>query len=184
MLLFMASLVFIGFRIYTKPAYEAHEKEQARILAASAAVLLAEMTSGEPGLWDKFSESEISLLIDHMKIRGNWVLKVDVLKKDSHVEVISSASSGWNSRSPQSSEYRSKIYGDGRADIEGEAAVTIPEGTEKPLGKIHTFRFPDETKNVPAVIAAEEYLLTDREGREFLVLKKPKAKESDPSPAE
>lgn len=170
-LIFAASLIFMGYRVYTKPAYEAHEKEQARILAVSAVTLLAERTAMEPSIWENFSDIDTELMIDHMKIRGNWAVKVFIVKKDGYVEVTSSVTSGWNSRSPQSAEYRAQIYRDGRTVFVGEGSAGTPEGKTEPLGKIHTFRFPDEMKKVPVQITAEEYLLTDAEGREFLILK-------------
>lgn len=175
-LIFAASLIFFGYRVYTKPAYEAHEKEQARILAVSTVMLLAERIAEEPGIWDKFSDIDTELMIDHMKIRENWVVKVFIAKKDGHVEVTSSAASGWNSRSPQSSAFSAKIFSDGRMVFDGEAPAEIPSGKAEPSEKVHTFRFPDEMKKVPAQIIAEEYLLTDDEGREFFILKTPSAK--------
>ena len=72
-------------------------------------MLLAERTAEEPGIWDKFSDIDTELMIDHMKIRENWVVKVFIAKKDGHVEVTSSAASGWNSRSPQSSAFSAKF---------------------------------------------------------------------------
>ncbi|MGD9640998.1 MAG: hypothetical protein AB7U37_07105, partial [Synergistaceae bacterium] len=50
-LVFIASLFFIGYRIYTKPAYEAHEQKQARLLAVSAVSLFSDKTAREPGIW-------------------------------------------------------------------------------------------------------------------------------------
>ncbi len=150
-LVFIASLFFIGYRIYTKPAYEAHEKEQARMLAVSALSLFAEKTAKEPRIWTKFESNENELMIDHMRIRGNWVVKVYFINKGSHIEVLSSVISGWNSRSPRSAEVRAKIYNDGRVEYEdGEGsrfiAAAIKSGSLIALGKIHIFRFPDEQK--------------------------------------
>lgn len=174
-LVFIASLFFIGYRIYTKPAYEAHEKKQARLLAVSAMSLFSDKTAREPGIWARFNSDETELMIDHMKIKGNWVVKVNFNNKGSHIEVLSSVSSGWNSRSPQSTEVRAKIYNDGRVEFEDKdssqsIAAAIKSGSLKALGKIHSFRFPDEQKKVPAVIEAEECLLRDQEGNEFLIL--------------
>lgn len=174
-LVFIASLIFIGYRIYTKPAYEAHEKKQARLLAVSAISLFSEKTAKEPGIWEKFDSNENELMIDHMRIKGNWVVKVNLINEGSHIEVMSSVSSGWNSRSPQSAEIMAKIYNDGRVEFEdAESALAIAAGIKsgslKALGKIHNFRFPDEQKKVPAVIEAEECLLRDQEGNEFLIL--------------
>lgn len=175
---FFASLIFIGHRIYTKPAYEAHEQEQARLLAVSAVFLFADKTAKEPGIWDKFDNNETELMLDHMRIKGNWVIKVNFINKGSHIEVLSSVSSGWNSRSPQSAEVRAIIHNDGKVEIEdGETAPTIAvrikNARTKALGKIHSFRFPDEQKKVPAVIDAGEYLFTDQDGNEFLILMTP-----------
>ncbi len=183
-LIFAASLIFMGYRVYTKPAYEAHEKEQARILAVSAVTLLAERTAMEPGIWENFSDIDTELMIDHMKIRENWVVKVFISKKEGHVEVTSSVASGWNSRSPQSAEYRAKIYRDGKTVFEGQGSAGMPSGKAEPLGKTHAFRFPDEMKKVPVQITAEEYLLKDAEDSEFLILKVPSAKGKDTSTSE
>ncbi|MPN18988.1 hypothetical protein SDC9_166354 [bioreactor metagenome] len=177
-LVFIASLFFIGYRIYTKPEYEAHEKEQASLLAVSALTLFAEKTANEPGIWTKFDNLETELMIDHMRIKGNWVVKVIFINKGSHIDVLSSVSSGWNSRSPQSAEVRAKISGNGNLEFKDEKAAPaiaarIKSGRMRALGKVHSFRFPDEQKKVPALIEAEEYLLTDQEGNEFLILKDP-----------
>lgn len=177
-LVFIASLFFIGYRIYTKPAYEAHEKKQARLLAVSAMSLFSEKTAKEPGIWGKFKDNEIELIIDHMRIKGNWVVKMIFLKKKSHIEVISSVHSGWNSRSPQLAEFRAKMFKDGslkfeNAEIALTAVDSIKSARQKTSGKIYNFRFPDELKKVPAVVDAEEFLLTDAEGNKFLILKEP-----------
>ncbi|MFA5672317.1 MAG: hypothetical protein WC922_07670 [Synergistaceae bacterium] len=174
-LVFIASLFFIGYRIYTKPAYEAHEQKQVRLLAVSAVSLFSDKTAREPGIWARFNRDETELIIDHMKIKGNWVVKVNFNNKESHIEVISSVSSGWNSRSPRSAEVRAKIYNDGRVEYEdGEGSRSIAAAIKSrsliALGKVHIFRFPDEQKKVPAVIEAEESLLTDQEGNEYLIL--------------
>ena len=170
-LVFMASLVFVGYRIYTKPAYEAHEKEQARILAASVVSLMAQRTAMEPDIWDRFSGSQIELMIDHMKIKGNWMVRVNIFKKAGHIEVICSVSSGWNSRSPQSAELKAEIFDDGRSVYYGEGSAEISADKAEPVGKTHTFRFPDEMQTVPALITAEEYIMIDTRGREYLLLK-------------
>jgi hypothetical protein len=188
-LVFIASLFFIGHRIYTKPAYEAHEKEQARLLAVSAVFLFADKTAKEPGIWNKFDNNENELMLDHMRIKGNWVVKVNFINKGSHIEVLSSVSSGWNSRSPQSAEIRAIIFNDGKVEIEngGNAlaiADRIKSGRPKALGKIHSFRFPDEQKKVPAVIDAEEYLFTDQDGNEYLILVDPEYAGYQGSPSE
>lgn len=188
-LIFIASLLFIGYRIYTKPAYEAHEKEQARMLAVSALSLFAEKTAKEPRIWTKFESNENELMIDHMRIRGNWVVKVYFINKGSHIEVLSSVISGWNSRSPQSAEARAKIYNDGRLEFEDEKtsqaiAAGIKTKSLKALGKVHIFRFPDEQKKVPALIEAEESLLSDQEGNEFLILTYPENSTYEGLPSE
>ena len=188
-LVFIASLFFIGYRIYTKPAYEAHEQKQARLLAVSAVSLFSEKTAKEPGTWARFNSDETELIIDHMKIKGNWVVKVNFNNKESYIEVISSVSSGWNSRSPQSAEVRAKIYNDGNIEYEdGEGsrsiAAAIKSGSLNALGKIHIFRFPDEQKKVPAVIEAEESLLTDQEGNEYLILVYPENTPDEELPSE
>ena len=170
-IVFIVSLVFVGYRIYTKPAYEAHEKEQARILAASVVSLMARRTAIEPGIWDRFSGSHIELMIDHMKIKGNWMVRVNIFKKAGYIEVICSVSSGWNSRSPQSAELKAKIFNDGRSVYYGDGSAEISGDKAEPIGKTHSFRFPDEMQTVPVLITAEEYLMIDPRGKEYLVLK-------------
>lgn len=177
-LVFIASLLFIGYRIYTKSAYEAHEAKQARLLAVSAISLFGEKTSKDPEMWTKFESNEIELMIDHMRIKENWVVKVNFLKKENHIQVLSSVNSGWNSRSPQFTEFRAKIFNDGSLEFENaEAALTAADNIErtrqKASGKMHNFRFSDERIELPAVIDAEETLFTDAEGNEFLILKEP-----------
>lgn len=177
-LVFLASLIFIGYRIYTKPAYEAHESEQARLLAVSAISLFGEKTAKDPGMWSKFEDREIDLMIDHMRIMGSWVVKLNFIKKEGHIEVLSTVSSGWNSRSPQSAEFRAKISSDGNIEFyDADAASTvlsrIKNGRPKALGKTHNFRFPDEMKRVPVAIYAEEYVITDPDKKEFMILKEP-----------
>ncbi len=178
-LLFIASFIFIGYRIYTKPAYEAHEKEQARALALSTVMLFAEKTSIEPAIWEKFSENNIELMIDHMKIKGNWSVKIFISKKNRYVEFTCSVNSGWNSRSPQSAEFRAEVHDDGKMVFKDTSPSGIPEGKSEALGKLHVFRFADEMKKVPVRISAEEYLLTDAEGRDYLLLKLPSDNNQD-----
>ena len=175
LLIFIASLVFMVYRIYTKPAYEAHEKEQARILAISTIEFFAKETSGEPGMWEKFESDNIELIIDHTQIKGNWVIKTTFLKKESFVDAISSVNSGWNSRSPQSAKFRAKIYYDGKIEYEDEPAASavrmILRSNSKPNGKVVHFRFPDERKKMPSDIAAEVRSVITDSGEEYLVLK-------------
>jgi len=174
-LLFITSIVFMAYRIYTKPAYEAHEKEQARILAVSAIELFAEKTSKEPDMWKKFESNNIELIIDHTRIKGNWVIITTFLKKESFVDAISSVNSGWNSRSPQSVKFRAKINFDGRIEYENETAASavqmIVRSNSKPNGKVVHFRFRDERKKVPFDITTEVRSVITDSGEEYLVLK-------------
>ena len=175
LLIFIASLVFMVYRIYTKPAYEAHEKEQARILAISTIEFFAKETSGEPGMWEKFESDNIELIIDHMQINGNWVISTNFSKKESFVEATSSVSSGWNSRSPQSAKFSAKIYFDGKIEYEDETAAStirmIIRSKSKPNGNVLHFRFPDERKKMLFDIAAEVRSVITDLGEEYLVLK-------------
>ena len=175
LLIFIASLVFMVYRIYTKPAYEAHEKEQARILAISTIEFFAKKTSEEPEMWEKFENDDIELVIDHMQIKGNWVIRTTFLKKESFVDAISSVSSGWNSRSPQSATFRAKINFDGRIEYENETAESavqmILRSNSKPNGKVVHFRFPDERKKVPVDISVKEWSVITDSGEEYLFLK-------------
>ena len=175
LLIFIASLVFMVYRIYTKPAYEAHEKEQARILAISTIEFFAKKTSEEPEMWEKFENDDIELVIDHMQIKGNWVIRTTFLKKESFVDAISSVNSGWNSRSPQSATFRAKINFDGRIEYENETAESavqmILRSNSKPNGKVVHFRFPDERKKVPVDISVKEWSVITDSGEEYLFLK-------------
>ena len=175
LLIFIASLVFMVYRIYTKPAYEAHEKEQARILAISTIEFFAKETSGEPGMWEKFESDNIELVIDHMQIKGNWVINTEFSKEEFFVEVTSSVNSGWNSRSPQSAKFRAKINFDGKIEYEDENAVSavqmIVRSNSKLNGKVVHFRFPDERKKMPIDIAAEVRSVITDLGEEYLFLK-------------
>ena len=174
-LLFITSIVFMAYRIYTKPAYEAHEKEQARILAISTIEFFAKKTSGEPGMWEKFESDNIELVIDHMQIKGNWVINTEFSKEEFFVEVTSSVNSGWNSRSPQSAKFRAKINFDGRIEYENETAESavqmILRSNSKPNGKVVHFRFPDERKKVPVDISVKEWSVITDSGEEYLFLK-------------
>ena len=175
LLIFIASLVFMAYRIYKKPSYEAHEKEQAIILAVSTIEFFAKKTSEEPEMWEKFENDDIELVIDHMQIKGNWVIRTTFLKKESFVDAISSVNSGWNSRSPQSATFRAKINFDGRIEYENETAESavqmILRSNSKPNGKVVHFRFPDERKKVPVDISVKEWSVITDSGEEYLFLK-------------
>ena len=69
-------------------------------------------------------------------------------------------------------------------DTASTSADRIKIDRLKTLGKIHNFRFPDEQKKVPVLIDAEEFLFTDPEGNEFLVLKDPLKISQDILPTE
>ena len=66
---------------------------------------------------------------------------------------------------PQSSAFSARIFSDGRMVFDGKHRRNTFRQSEP--SERYTFRFPDEMKKVPAQIIAEEYLLTDDEGREF-----------------
>ncbi len=174
-LLFIASIIFMVYRISTKSSYESHEKEQARILAVSAIEFFAKKTSKEPGMWERFQSNDIELVIDHMQIKENWVISTEFSRKESFVEVISSVNSGWNSRSPQSAKFKAKIYFDGKTEYENETAAStiqlIVKPKSTPNGNVHQFRFSDERKKVPIDITAEEWSVTTDSGEEYLILK-------------
>ena len=174
-LLFIASIIFMVYRISTKSSYESHEKEQARILAVSAIEFFAKKTSKEPGMWERFQSNDIELVIDHMQIKENWVISTEFSRKESFVEVISSVNSGWNSRSPQSAKFKAKIYFDGKTEYEDETATStiqmIGRSGSTANGNFHRFRFTDERKKVPIDITAEEWSVTTDSGEEYLILK-------------
>ncbi|MDD4160787.1 MAG: hypothetical protein PHO18_07565 [Synergistaceae bacterium] len=174
-LIFLASLVFIGYRIFTKPAYEAYEKEQAKILALSVIELFAEKTSEYPEIWTKFDTKETELVIDHKKVTDNWVIKISFSKRGSFVQITSSVKSGWNSRSPQSALFKAKIYPDGKTEYEDNIPAAtlgmIKKTDNRANGRTYLFRFPDEMKKVPVDIKAEERLISDSGGKEFLIIK-------------
>lgn len=102
--LFAAAIVFIGYRIVTKPAYVRHETRQCRLLALSAAEIAADVTQAAPTMWDRFGSEGILIEIDHMKMVGNYVVRVTATSEGSKVRLFVTADSGWNTRSLQHSE--------------------------------------------------------------------------------
>lgn len=115
-----ASFVFIGWRIVTKRSYEAQERLQCRVLAASAALSAAEAVQ-EPALAASVREEKISeFIIDHMKMPGNYVVKVTIhAEKDGSFKIDSAAATGWNTRSPQDAAFEMKTDGFGKTSFGG-----------------------------------------------------------------
>jgi hypothetical protein len=177
----MASFVFFAYRIHTKASYEAHEKKQARVLAISALLALEEETSKDPGTWNKFREDKFDLILDHMKVRGNWAIKLSFNRRETHLEILSSVKSGWNSRSPQHAEARAAISPDGRMSFDHGSpppeALEIKSASKKGSGRRLNLRFPEELKPLPVAIDVEEYSMTDEDGNTFIILKRSEASE-------
>lgn len=101
----IASFIFIGWRIWTRNAYIAHEKEQCAVLAAGAALSSAESALADEALLRQLQKNETLLYTtDHMKLPGNYNIKVTLSLEGAAVKAAALAESGWNSRSPQKSE--------------------------------------------------------------------------------
>lgn len=157
----LLSFVFIGYRIATKSAYNAHEAKQCRLLAVSAVRTLAEKTNDMPDMWSRIGSGDITLIIDHKTMPGNWVLEVTAKQTSDCIYLRSSAGSGWNSRSPQKAVIEAKIFkGKNAVNIvydNSAAAATaaeISKATNAKSDKRVLFRFPDELKICPVPIYA------------------------------
>jgi len=172
----LSSFVFIGFRIATKSSYEAHEARQCLLLAVSAANMMAEETSSAPDMWDRIGRGEITLIIDHKTVPGNWVIKVTAAHRGGFVHIESSASSGWNTRSPQKLTVAAEISTGkdaGRivyanAPIAKEALDAIRSARES--GRTVVFRFPNELDICPVTIRAAIARYSGPDG-DFIILK-------------
>lgn len=173
----LSSFVFIGFRIATKSSYEAHEVRQCLLLAVSAADMMAEETSSAPDIWDRMGRGEITLIIDHKTVPGNWVIKVTAIRRGDFMHIESSASSGWNTRSPQKFTVAADISTGkdaGRivyvnAPPAHEALDAIIRSARK-SGKTVVFRFPDESDICPVTIRAAIARYAGPDG-DFIILK-------------
>lgn len=171
----LASFVFIGYRVATKRAYVRHERGQCDVLAVSAALSAASALSASDKLADYITGyGPAEFIIDHMKMPGNNVVSVRLSRNGGGFEVESKASSGWNSRSPQSSEFCIFLSMDGEIEFTGSAEQKAAAETllslHKPEenGKNLLFTFPYERPcphpfNVIAVKHAEG-------GEEFYIL--------------
>lgn len=171
----LASFVFIGYRIATKRAYVRHERGQCDMLAVSAALSAVSALSALDGLGAYVTGyGPAEFVIDHMKMPGNNVVSVRLFRNSGGFEVESKASSGWNSRSPQNSEFRISISVDGEVEFTGSdrqkstAETLLSRHHPDKNGKDLLFTFPYERPcpypfNVMAVKHTEG-------GEEFYIL--------------
>lgn len=164
----LASFFFIARRITTKEAYIAHEKAQCRAIAISAALCAADAALSDPAVASLVKESgALEYISDHQKTPDNISVSVTMMSSDEGKSLIRSRSaSGWNSRSPQRSEFLVILDEDGktlfRTEEDAEAARLITEarkkiGAEEKL-KEHTFTFPNE-RPCPAPFTAKSALV-------------------------
>jgi hypothetical protein len=98
----VAVLFFMAYRIVQKPRYEAEQSTQCTLLAVSDLEFFISKAGGEPAA--PFGEDN-ELKIDHMSMPGNWVVKLQLVHEGNAHMVRSTASSGWNSRSPASAAF-------------------------------------------------------------------------------
>lgn len=158
-----ASFVFFGWRVITKRSYEAQEKLQCEALAASSALSAAEALDF-PALAETVQkEGRAEFIVDHMKMPGNYVVKVTLAaEKNNAFRITSEASTGWNSRSPQSSVFeiiKSGAKWTYRSEKDRKFAETIKalkenDATAMLKGKRLVFTYAFE-KPCPAPFSAE-----------------------------
>ncbi|WP_281680456.1 hypothetical protein [Synergistes jonesii] len=163
----LASFFFIARRITTKEAYIAHEKAQCRAIAISAALCAADAALSDPAVASLVKESgALEYISDHQKTPDNISVSVTISSNGGKSLIRSRSASGWNSRSPQRSEFSAVLDEDGktlfRTEGDAEAARLITEarkkiGAEEKL-KEHTFTFPNE-RPCPAPFAAKSALV-------------------------
>lgn len=163
----LASFFFIARRITTKEAYIAHEKAQCRAIAISAALCAADAAASDPAVALLVKESgALEYISDHQKTPDNVSVSVTINSNGGKSLISSQAASGWNSRSPQRSEFSVILDEDGKTlfkrEEDAEAARLITEarkkiGTEEKL-KEHTFTFPNE-RPCPAPFTAKSALV-------------------------
>lgn len=135
-----ASFVFIGWRICTKRSYDAQEKLQCRVLAASAAVSAADALQWLPELTDTVQkERRPQFIADHMRMPGNYVVSVSMTATEGMTRIEASASSGWNSRSPQNEEFVLDTDAGGKRLYKNERDKTLAETLEFLKEKDETF---------------------------------------------
>ncbi len=174
-LMVLASFAFIGYRIITKSAYEARELKQTQLLSVSAIETIAEKSHYEPEMWNKFETDEFVLIIDHKKIEGNWVIQVRIKRHPDHIEIESSASSGWNSRRPKNTVFNAKISNDGIVIYADRSASEIAKELKNIKININdksvVFGFPDEIKVCPVTINAAVTSYKDKPGNRLIALK-------------
>lgn len=163
----LASFFFIARRIATKEAYIAHEKAQCRAIAISAALCAADAAASDPAVASLVKESgALEYISDHQKTPDNVSVSVTINSNGGKSLISSQAASGWNSRSPQRSEFSVILDEDGKTlfkrEEDAEAARLITEarkkiGAEEKL-KEHTFTFPNE-RPCPAPFTAKSALV-------------------------
>ena len=158
-----AAFVFTGWRIATRKAYIAHEKAQCCAMAASAALCAADAVAHDAAVASLVKESNsVEYISEHRKMPESINVKVIINSEGNSFLIKSIVSSGWNSRSPQSSSFSLKldetenIIFESGADAEAAALVAAARSDISPGKKQmeHIFTFPNE-RPCPAPFAAK-----------------------------
>jgi hypothetical protein len=170
-LMFVASLVFMGWRIIHKKDYVEHEREQCRLLAVSAAASLADWNGAVPDMWSRIASGDSIIIIDHRLIQDNWSITA-ARKRAGGLTV--KVSSGWNSRSPQEYVCRGRIAGGGFVfdqESDQRTAETLRAVNPSPHDKVLPFAYPDERLTMPVklLVAVTPCKL---DGKDYIILKK------------
>lgn len=159
----LVSFVFIGWRVWTKSAYTAHEKAACRAMAVSAALCAADAVLYDEAAASLVKESKsVEYISDHRKMPENINVSVKISSDGSSFLIHSHAASGWNSRSPQNDSFSLRldetenIIFESGADAEAAALVAaarrdISSGKKQ---MEHIFTFPNE-RPCPAPFAAK-----------------------------
>lgn len=110
-ILIALSVCFMAYRAATKPAYVRREVRQVSALAKTTALALAGVCTVSPDIGQLYGTDKAFIVINHMKVEGNWVITAELRFEDGGTVIEASAKSGWNSRSPQSAEYSVRVAG-------------------------------------------------------------------------
>lgn len=176
-LLFLLSLLFFTWRLYTKSSYKEQELEQCRLLAVSTIETLACKMKREPNIWSKFNSKGIALNINHKSVPGNWLIVAMVKQLDDHTQIEATVCSGWNSRSPQKASYEAKVfergndiliaYKDNNAKIIAKKLLDSVIGDKKAVA---VFSLSNGEKELPITIKADLFEYKYKE-KSFLIMK-------------
>jgi len=171
-LMFVASLVFMGWRIVHKKDYVAHEQEQCRLLAVSAAVSLADWNAAIPDMWSRIASADALIIIDHMLIQDNWSISAAEKRRDGGLTI--KVSSGWNSRSPQEYVCRGRIARSGFVfdkKSDQRAAESLLSVKTASRDKTLPFVYPDARLTMPVkLLVSVSHCRIG--GKDYIILKK------------